>query len=300
MPSHLESPLKASPSMSKPPRPAQLTADYIFYIKLSDLNNIICTSQDILPHSDKWRKIIPKLPIRPLVMDIVSLTWTEFQTTILRHVADDSNSVYQLVLSLHDAKKIKWVASITNPAGDLVTAQIFGAADFANFAESAYKTSPGRGRMDLSLIMANPSEDVQVQDQDQGAEKAIDARKRSLHYSFESPDAKRNTGPADRSSRPVFPVRYESELDKEVEVLNPQTGRSVQGHKPSPTVQRPLTPVQRPPTPSTMQPPACLELERYDMETFLHYAHIDPNDKYTQGRLWAHGIVHWLFFSQLK
>ncbi|OAV92609.1 hypothetical protein PTTG_27567 [Puccinia triticina 1-1 BBBD Race 1] len=146
-----------SQNMFKVPRPSPLNIDYLFYMEVSKISGMISPTRTLLPHSKNWTKIIPVAVLEPLVIDIVSLTWPKFQEQVLTHLksGDPTHDVYQLILDLHDKRRIKWVASITNHKDRVVRAEIGGAADWVSFSNAAYENYPGC--TDLELVMENPS-----------------------------------------------------------------------------------------------------------------------------------------------
>ncbi|EFP83219.2 uncharacterized protein PGTG_09172 [Puccinia graminis f. sp. tritici CRL 75-36-700-3] len=118
----------------------------------------------------------------------------------------------------------------------------------------------------------------------------VDRQKRPTPHPLEAPPGKRNTGP-DFTTPPNRPTPAsenhppsEVSEDDDIEVIPISSGAT--NHATPAASSIPTQPV----------PPASPELESHDMETYLHVAHIPPNDKLTRAQLLTHGIVHWSFF----
>ncbi|KAA1136427.1 hypothetical protein PGTUg99_031273 [Puccinia graminis f. sp. tritici] len=145
-PQHQHSP------MTKTPRVASITLDYLLYIELKKHAHL---SRSAGVSRVNWEKISPTTRLAPFEANIVAFTWPRFRTEAMIHVANDCDSLRRFLFESQDAGKLVWMANIRNHPNYGVAVKINGDLDFLNFSNAAYEAFPAN--IAFKITMDNPT-----------------------------------------------------------------------------------------------------------------------------------------------
>ncbi|KAA1080726.1 hypothetical protein PGT21_018317 [Puccinia graminis f. sp. tritici] len=139
----------------KSPWVAAVALDYVLFLEYGKTPRL-SRRNGLSPM--KWEKIVPADRLLPFEANLVSFTWTQFQTNALIHVADNCQNLRDFLLKNHDDGKLVWLAHILNHPNYGVAVKINGPMDFVNFSNAAYDAFPAtvgfKITMDNSTVLA--------------------------------------------------------------------------------------------------------------------------------------------------
>lgn len=142
----------------KPPRVAPINFDYLLYLEPKKCPRSPCVNVD-------WQMIGPKPFPKPLLIDLQSMTWKQFQALALAHLGTGSDNLHKFLVARNNTNQLSWNTLINGHAMYPVNsaAQITGSFDFLKCASAAYESYPDAVR--FKVVMANPCKVVNTREQ---------------------------------------------------------------------------------------------------------------------------------------